>query len=280
MNSRFVLALAISAGMAFLVAGIFYQVAIRGQSPDSGPAEVKEVVVATKDLEIGSTIQPSDLRVESWPADKVPQGSFSEIEKLVERVPLHRILANEPVSERRLAPPGSGVGLSPKIPKGMRALSVRVDDVIGVAGFVLPEARVDVLLTGTPRNKPGIGRMTRTILSDVRVISAGENLEPDASGKPQRVPVVTLLVTPEEAEMLTLASSKGRIQLVLRNQSDDEESQTDGALEHELFAVSAPPPRPAPRPAPPPQIVQAEPPPVQIEMIRGDQRTVQSFARP
>lgn len=285
MNRRFMLALGISATMALLVSAVFYQIAVRGRSSPQEPTGSVEVVVAARDLDIGATVGPTDLRLEEWPANRVPEDGFRELDEVVEGVPVARILAGEPVMRRRLAPPGSGVGLSPKVPVGMRAISVRVDDVTGLAGFVLPEAHVDVLVTGTPLSSPESGRMTRTILSKVRVISAGENLEPDASGKPQRVAVVTLLVSPEQAELLTLASTQGRLQLVLRNARDEEVVETRGVRERQMFAMDWEPPRessarPAPRPvatlslptAPPP------PPPVQIEVIRGTARSVEEFS--
>ncbi len=283
MNPRFLLSLAISAGVALLVSGIFYQIAVRDRGPKTEEVVMKEIVVATNDLNTGATITAADLRMEPWPSNSIIEGSFTEIDELVSRVPIGRILANEPIVERRLAEPGSGFGLAPKVPLGMRAMSVRVNDVIGVSGFVLPEARVDVLVTGNPRgvNEAG-GRMTKTILSNVRVISAGENLEPDASGRPQRVAVVTLLVTPEQAELLTLAGTQGRLQMVLRNSRDDKIAETKGVREPEIFFAKLQPkkrvrPRPRPRPviqvaAPPP------PPPIQLEVIRGNRRSVESFA--
>lgn len=281
MNSRFALALAISAGMALVVTGVFYQLAVRGRSSAGANLETSEIVVAVKDLEIGSTIQATDLRLEPWPASKRPDGSFTEIEQVIERVPISRVLANEPVLERRLSERGSGVGLATKVPEGMRAMSVRVDDVNGVAGFVLPEARVDVLITGVPRFSPEGGQMTRTILGNVRVLSAGEQLEADSTGEPQRVPVVTLLLTSKQAEMVTLAQTNGRIQLVLRNSNDDEVAESSGVQESELFGgpprapvnVSKPPP-PEIEPTP---VVFEPPPPVEVEMIRGAERTVQTF---
>jgi pilus assembly protein CpaB len=285
MNRRFVLALGISAAMALLVSAVFYQIAVRGRSSPTEPTGTREIVVATRDLDIGATVRPTDLRLEQWPANRVPEDGFSELDEVVEGVPVARILAGEPVMRRRLAPPGSGVGLSPKVPVGMRAISVRVDDVTGLAGFVLPEAQVDVLVTGTPLASPESGRMTRTILSKVLVISAGENLEPDATGKPQRVAVVTLLVSPEQAELLTLAATQGRLQLVLRNMRDEEIIETRGVRERQMFAMDwePPPSGDSPRPhraatvalppAPPPP-----PPPIQIEVIRGTTRSVESFA--
>jgi pilus assembly protein CpaB len=281
MNSRFVLALGISAGMALLVSGIFYQVAVRNRPSQSEPVELREVVVASRDLETGAAIGASDLRLDFWPANRVPDGAFGEVDLVMNRVPFNRILVNEPISERRLAPLGSGVGLSPKIPTGMRAVSVRVDDVNGVAGFVLPEARVDVLATGLPRGDGEAGHMTRTILGNVLVLSAGENLEPDSSGRPQRVPVVTLLLNPHQTELLTLASNQGKLRLVLRNTRDDEVLESRGVVERELFVVGMekPAPRPFARPAPVVRIELPPPPPptVEIEVIRGNQRSVQSI---
>jgi pilus assembly protein CpaB len=285
MNRRFVLALGISATMALLVSAVFYQIAVRGRSAPQEAGGQREIVVATRDLDIGATIGPADLRLEQWPANRVPEDGFGGLGEVVEGVPVARILAGEPVLRRRLAPPGSGVGLSPKVPVGMRAISVRVDDVTGLAGFVLPEAQVDVLVTGMPLASPESGRMTRTILSKVRVISAGENLEPDVSGKPQRVPVVTLLVSPEQAELLTLAATQGRLQLVLRNARDEEVVETRGVRERQMFAMDWEPPREqgprrsAPEPAatlalPP---AAAAPPPVQVEVIRGTVRSTESF---
>ena len=278
MNSRFVLALVISAGMALLVTGIFYQITMRGgESPAETPTT--EVVTASKDLEIGARITAGDLRVEPWPANLLPEGSFLEPEQVIDRTPLSTILAGEPILERRLAAPGSGVGLAPKVPEGMRALSVRVDDVIGVAGFVLPEARIDLLITGLPPSSPEAGQMTKTILGNIRVLSAGEHLAPDASGRPQKAAVVTLLLTPQQAELVTLAQTHGRIQLVLRNAKDDQVAETDGVRERDLFGI---PVRAsgAPRPSPPAAVATVEPPPpppVSVEIIKGNRISVQEF---
>jgi len=281
MNPRVMLALAVSAGMALVVSAVFYQIAVRERGDPVEEVALQEVIVAAKELNIGATIGVADVRAEMWPSSKVPSDAFFEIDEVVGRVPINKILADEPVAGRRLAAPGSGFGLAPKVPTGMRAMSVRVNDVIGVSGFVLPEARVDVLVTGMPRGNESGGQMTKTILGNVRVISAGENLEPDASGRPQRVTVVTLLVTPHQAELLTLASAQGRLQLVLRNSSDDEVNDTEGVREPEIFQAETEMPEPPKRspfrrtlarvPPPPP------PPPVQLEIIRGNQRSTQAF---
>jgi pilus assembly protein CpaB len=157
----------------------------------------------------------------------------------------------------------------------MRALSLRVNEVVGVAGFVLPGMRVDVLLTGSPSNSGS--RVTRTILQNVLVLSAGQQLESNAQGQAMNVRVVTLLVSPGQAETLTLASNEGSVQLVLRNGSDTMIAETEGAARGELYGTrQAEPPQPAVRavpvsaPPPPP----APPPPDQIEVFRGTQRSV------
>jgi pilus assembly protein CpaB len=256
---------------------------MRGGSQRTEQVTMKEVVVATRDLEIGDTIQPGDLRMDGWPSNRIPDGAHLEIEPVISRVPVSRVLAGEPVLERRLSPAGSGAGLSAKVPEGMRAVSVRVDDVNGVSGFVLPEARVDVLVTAVPRDSPDLGNVTKTILGNVRVISAGENLEADASGRPQKVKVVTLLVTPEQAEIVTLGASKGRLQLILRNSSDDAVADSSGIAERELFATRKQPPPNVSNPRPRPVVTRIEmpppppPPPIEVEVIRGDQRSVSSF---
>ncbi len=281
MNSRVVLALAISAGMALLVTGIFYQVAVRGRGNPVQQVEMLEIVVASQDLEIGASIDAPSLKMEQWPSNKIPDGAFEAIEDAVGRVTISRILINEPLSGRRLAPVGSGVGLSPKVTPGMRAMAVRVDDVNSVSGFVLPEARVDVLLTGTPVGHGEVGRLTKTILSHIRVISAGEHLSPDESGRPRKVPVVTLLLSPEQAELLTLARSEGQIQLVLRNSMDKEQTKTAGVRQPDLFSLDfkpAPKPRSGPRAPPRVTRVQAPTRPSQdVEVYRGNAKSVQSF---
>lgn len=276
MNSRIVTALAVSAGLALVITGIFYQVALRDASAKEVP--MSEIVIAAKDLEVGSEIQPADLRVRAWPSGQLPTGGFENIELVIGRVPMSRVLADEPILDRRLAAPGAGVGLATKVPDGMRAMSIRVDDANGVAGFVMPEARVDVLITGVPQDNPGAGRMTKTILGNVRVLSAGEHLAPDSTGRPQRVPVVTLLLTPDQSEMVTLAQTQGRLQLVLRNANDAEVSEATGVRENDLFGaavktinVSRPAPRRVIAPVAPP------PPRLEVEVFRGSDVSRQSF---
>ena len=161
---------------------------------------------------------------------------------MLDRPVISNILLEEPILEGRLAAKGSGLGLAPTIPVGMRAVSVRVNDVAGVAGFVLPGMHVDVLVTGRPPTENG--DMTTTCLQNILVLSAGQTMQPDARGQAMPAPTVTLLVTPDQAETLTLAGSDGRIQLVLRNSSDQTIEKTPGRVVTELYNGHRPAPEP------------------------------------
>ncbi|MBI3695097.1 MAG: Flp pilus assembly protein CpaB [Acidobacteria bacterium] len=283
MNKRFLTVLGLAALLALVVSGIFYQVTTSAGRPRRGKVETKEVVVTTAPVALGVVIKAGDLKMVAWPVDNIPPGAFHKIDEVVDRVAISNLLVDEPVLAGRLAMKGSGLGLSPSIPPGMRAVSVRVNDVIAVAGFVLPGSRVDVLVSGVPRGPEALaGPVTRTILSNIQVLSAGANIQPDAKGAAQNVAVVTLLVTPQQGEILTLASGEGRIQLALRNNTDLEPSAGGGARSNELFggvAKTAPEAKPRPRPVTvklaPPAPQAAPPPPPQIEMIRADKKSVE-----
>ncbi len=291
MNRRFLAVLGLSAVLALVVSGIFYQITSSTASPRRGKVETKPVVVATQPLPLGVVIKTTDLKVVEWPAQNVPPGTFSKVEEVVERVAVGNILANEPVMDKRVAERGAGVGLSPMIPPGMRAVSVRVNDVISVAGFVLPGSRVDIMVTGIPRGADeGAGPVTRTILTNILVLSAGKKLEPDSKGQPENVPVVTLLLSPGQAELLTLATNEGKIQLSLRNNTDSQLLASAGVPAADIFLARRKPveptvskPRPPPVRAPAPVMLPVAsptpppPPPPQIEIIRGDKRTVETL---
>jgi pilus assembly protein CpaB len=282
MDRRFLVVLGLSLVFALVVSSVFYfQFTARASQARSGPSNTKDVVIATKPLGVGVTVKPGDVRLHKVPTDQFPKGAFSKVEEVIDRPVVSNILMDEPVLDGRLALRGSGLGLAPIIPVGMRAVSVRVTDVAGVAGFVLPGLRVDVLVTGRP---PGSeeGSMTTTCLQNILVLSAGQTIQPDARGQAINTPTVTLLVTPEQAEMLTLAGNEGRIQLVLRNSSDQEIAKTNGTGVRTLYKQERPAPKPAvqavrrPRPvvvaaAP----VAAPPPPPEIVVIRGTQKTVE-----
>jgi pilus assembly protein CpaB len=195
------------------------------------------VVVTSRAVPLGTRLQAGDLRVVNWPAAHPVQGMFARIEDCVNRAAITSLVENEPLLEGKLAPKEGGAGLSATIPSGMRAVSVSVNDVIGVAGFVVPGTMVDVLVTGSMGS--GSGNVTRTILENVRVLAAGQKVEQEREGKPQTVPVITLLVSPEDANELTMASTQGRIQLALRNTLDSAKVDPAPVLQTSLFGGSA-----------------------------------------
>ncbi len=290
MDRRFLTVLGVSLVFALVVSSVFYQMTSKGRTRKVESTETKDVVVATRPLGIGVMVKPADVKLSKVPADAFPKGAFSKVEDVLDRPVISNILLDEPLLEGRLAIKGSGLGLAPTIPVGMRAVTVRVNDVAGAAGFVLPGLRVDVLVTGRPPS--GDSTMTSTVLQNLLVLSAGQAMQADARGSPVSVSTVTLLVTPADAETLTLANGEGRIQLVLRNSSDDGIEKTPGRYVAELYGAPRRPAAPAARPAPAPRRVvmvappvavpiapPPPPPPSQVVVIRGDKRTVETIPR-
>lgn len=273
--------------MALLLSGFVTFLAYRvlTQRGTASP-QVDQIVVATEPLNVGARLTSENLRLASWPRGMAMEGSFNDMAEVEGRGVLVPIYPNEPILEAKLAPREGGAGMAVAIPAGMRAVAVKVDDVVGVAGYVLAGTRVDVILAGSPEE----GHQTDTakvFLENVQVLAAGQNLGYDMDGRPQNVPVVTLLVTPDDAQKLALASIDGRIRLALRNPLDQEEHDPYPTRRGALYARSTPEP-PAPAPAPvrraavrppapsPPAPVAAEPPPprkVNVEVIQGSQRT-------
>jgi pilus assembly protein CpaB len=198
-----------------------------------------QVVVAARDLQIGTLIGPEDVRMGSW-VGTLPKGALPKLDGALNRGAIANMYEGEPIIADRLAAAGSGGGLAAIIPPGLRASAVRVDEVVGLAGFVTAGMRVDVLMSGIPPGgNPSEGSRVNTLLQNIQVLSAGENLQKDSEGKPHPVQVVNLLVAPEQAEKLTLASSQTHIQLVLRNPLDMAMASPPGALMSELFGTSA-----------------------------------------
>ena len=293
MDRRFITVLGASLLFALLVSTVFYQMTSnRGSGPKAAEAtNMTDMVVAKKLLGPGSTIKPDDVQIIKVAKDNFPKGAFSTIEQVVDRPIVMTILQDEPVIDGRLAQRGAGTGLAPIIPVGMRAVSVRVTDVSAVAGFVLPGMRVDVLVTGRPQNAKDT--ITTTVLQNVQVLSTGTSLQADPRGQAIQAPTVTLLVDPKNAEILTLANNEGRIQLILRNGSDESAAPTQGVNVAQLYskagakAFSSGPTEDQPRPriiyrevAPKPTAVVAPaPPPMpeQIVVIRGDKRSVETI---
>lgn len=235
------------------------------------------VVVTSRAVALGTRLQAGDLRVVNWPAAHPVQGMFARIEDCVNRAAITSLVENEPLLEGKLAPKEGGAGLSATIPSGMRAVSVSVNDVIGVAGFVVPGTMVDVLVTGSM----GSGNVTRTILENVRVLAAGQKVEQEREGKPQTVPVITLLVSPEDANSLTMASTQGRIQLALRNTLDSAKVDPAPVLQTSLFggAAAAPAGLVTAKKTRAPEKPKAAPAPemYNVEMIRGSKKEETQF---
>ena len=268
--------------MALLITAIFYQVTV-GREPTQAEVPMRELVIAKGDLPVGAVIRNEDVSVVDFPEQAYPKDGFENIDEVLDRSVQKPILANEPILLGRVTEKGAGYGLAPLIPEGMRAMAISVNQVSGVSGFILPGSRVDILLTGSP---PGAsGRVTTTVLEKVTVLSTGQQRETVGGRDAQVVPVVNVLVTPEQAELLTLATREGTIQLILRNPMDDKETANDRLAVHasDLYSKARrkrEPRRVRPRPrvvvrtepAPPP------PPTHQVEMIRGNRRTVETLA--
>jgi len=219
-----------------------------GTRAGATPLPMARVVIATHDLQIGTLIGATDVRMGPW-AGTVPKGALSKLEDALNRGATASIYEGEPVIGDRLATPGSGGGLAAIIPPGLRASAVKVNDVVGLAGFVTPGMRVDVLMSGIePGGNPVDGPRVNTLLQNIQVLSAGESLQKDSEGKPHPVQVVNLLVTPEQAEKLTLAGNQAQIQLVLRNPLDTATTSPPGTMMSQLFTNSAPRPPKTPGP--------------------------------
>ena len=269
-----VLALALTVGSALAFATYNY---VQQRPAGAAAVPTRPVVVAAADLEIGAEIRPENVRIVDWPSSAVPNAAFATVEEVTGRGLILPVIQNSPILPTQLASAAAGTGLTPAIPKGLRAVSVRVNEVIGVAGYVLPGTRVDVVATMSPTDQRG-DTTAKVVLTNVQVLAAGTKVERDVEGnKPMQVSVVTLLVNPEEAERLTLASGEGKIQLALRNPLDKESPQTHGVRPSVLFGTPAPvPARRAPSPkkaAPAPAVATAAPAPMPtVEIIRGDKR--------
>jgi len=265
-----VVAVIVALGLSSYVYRQFKQV-----SSSAKPVATGHIVVAASSLQLGTPVDRSNLRLIAWPSNEPVAGMFTRIEDCANRALITPVAENEPILEAKLAPKESGAGLPAVIPQGMRAMSVAVNDVVGVAGFVTPGTMVDVLVTGkvgsTGASETSV---TRTILENIRVLAAGQKIEQDREGKPQTVPVITLLVTPEDAGKLAMASTEGKIQLALRNTVDSKKVEPPSVIEAALFSGAAAAPKHAPvakTAAPPP------PSPYVIEVITGSKRENKSF---
>ncbi len=260
----------IAGGCAFLV----YRI-VGARIASSKPVLTTKVVAAASDIKLGTVLTATDLTTSDIQGT-VPKGAILKPESVIGRGVISDIYQGEPILESRLAPQGSGGGLASTIPDGMRAMAVRVDQVVGVAGFVTPGLRVDVLASGVPPGAEGNqGTETKTILQNIQVLSAGTDIQKDAEGKPQQVQVVNLLVTPEQAQTLSLASTELRIQLVLRNPLDTKVAQVQGTAMGQMFGEPGGPAKVGVRRAP-----KAAPKVFTIQVINGSTVSEEKFRSP
>jgi pilus assembly protein CpaB len=281
MRSRIfaVLALAILAGGGLAYGTYNF---VQNQPVKTTNTPTQAVVVASGDLQLGSELKKEDLAVVQFPAGKTPEGTFSKPEEVIGRGLIVPIVKNEPILKAKLASKEAGSGLPPVIPEGMRAVSVRVNEVVGVAGYVLPGNRVDVVATASPTDQHQ-DTTSKVVLSNVQVLTAGTRMEQQGDqSKPVQVTVVTLLVYPDQAERLALASTEGKIQLALRNPLDQGAPATPGVKAAGLLGTA-----PAgkvtqsagmarPRAAQPvTQTVPPAPALPTVEVIRGDKRATE-----
>ena len=277
-TNRLLVGLVIALVIAFLLSSFVYKQFQKASVVV--PTSTQSLVVASLPLPLGTRLDATNTRIIQWPANQHVAGMFTRVEDVTNRAIITPLAENEPVLESKLAPKESGAGLSATIPEGMRAVSVAVNEVVGVAGFVIPGTMVDVLITGRGMGKDSTqGDITRTILENVRVLAAGQKVETDREGKPQTVAVITLLVTPDEATKLVMGTLDGRIQLALRNTIDTKKNDPPTIQQAELFTSSGPkltikhPVSGGGKKgvAPPP------PPPYVIEVITGNKRENKSF---
>ena len=262
-----VLLLALASGLAAGWLALNYLRQPNSPISTSAPSAV-EVVVASRDLPAGHILDVADIKVAQWPGDAVPVGYSSSVDEVLGRGLIQRVAMNEPLMPVKIALKEAGGGLPIVIPDGMRAVSIRVDEVIQVAGFVGPGTRVDVLVTLEGENHPD--PITKIVLQNMLVLTSGQIVERSPDGEPILATVVTFLVSPEDAEKLVMTATKGRIQLALRNTLDLDSLETQGVRLGALIPrqQSATRPRPVARTQPQPAASRAR----TIEVFRGPER--------
>ncbi len=268
-----VIALALGAVVSFVV----YKDLQSKSGAKAVPGE--DVIVAAEDLQVGARIGEKDIKLVHFPSADLPAGCFHLPNKVIGRGVVLPISKGEFILTNKIAGENAGAGLPALIPPGMRAVSVRVNDTSSVAGFVLPGTRVDVLLTGTPEG--GNEQQTSTVLENVAVLANGSRLERNSSGEPQATPVITLLVSPDDAAKLTLASNQGHIQLALRNPTDTKREELASVHSRSLYGAAIIPTAPAPTRTKTKHLAAPVPPPVPtiytVEVYKGDKKEETKF---
>jgi pilus assembly protein CpaB len=271
-------------GVLALAAGLLVALFVyKNLQPRTGvPADMAQVMVAANDLQVGARVEERDIKVIQIPSTELPPGAPRKKADVIGRGVILPIPKGSFILPINLAGENAGAGLPALIPPGMRAVSVRVNEVISVAGFVTPGTRVDVLLTGSPN---GSGEQeTTTVLQNVAVLASGRTLERTSTGEAQNTAVITLLVTPDDAQRLTLASNQGKIQLILRNPLDTKQDEVTAANSRGLFHGAAAP-TPVVRPAvhrinatPNSPTPVAAPAGVNVEVYQGDKKQEYKFS--
>jgi pilus assembly protein CpaB len=287
-NKRFFIVLA-----GALIFGLLAAVSVTRylSSAQAYTRSLSRVAVAKVAIPLGTKIIPEQVMLVQFPAESTPDGAFESVEKLTGRVAVTNIAPREPITEARLAPEGTAGGLSAVIPEGYRAMTVKVDDVVGISGFIMPGTLVDVVVVIDPAEKAGMqDPISKIVLQNIKVLANGQNIDkPESEREANSVKAVTLLVTPEQAEKLALAASEGKLQLVMRNSIDQGDEQTSGINKRKLLGGEPAKPLPEPgslkseqpNPKPAPRRVRTEPKPVaealpvpapprvSVEMIEG-----------
>jgi pilus assembly protein CpaB len=279
-RTRLLLIGAVAIALGAFVSFVVYRNLLRANTgADTRPGV--DVVVAAEDLQVGAKIEDRDIKLVHFPIEALPPHCYRLMSQVVGRGVVLPIAQGDFVLPSKLAGENAGFGLPSLIPTGMRAVSVRVNEVVSVAGFVVPGTRVDVLLTGNPAG--GTDQQTSTVLENVMVIATGQKLERNAGGDPQMTPVITLLVSPDDAQKLTLASTQGRIQLALRNPLDTQQQQMGSINTGALYRGSGAAPAPvaqkvrASKHANTPVQAPAGPSVYTVEVIEGDKKETQKF---
>lgn len=297
MDRKKILLVVGAAALLALVAsvGAYKFLSDRGRVAEQARLQTVGIVVAVVDIPLGATINPNQVAVSAWPKDNYPKDAIADPKVAVGRTALRDFVRGEPVVESKLVPLNKPAGLlSLRVQPGLRAFSVKVNEVVGVGGFIVPDAKVDVVVTTAPPGRNQQEQVSKIVLENIRVLAAGQVVE-QKDNKPVTVNTVTLAVTPEEAEKLALASNDGKIQLVLRNYADTDNVVTTGVDKGRLLASyrsapmtpaaadgqerkprrvakkAAPAPAVAPPPAPPPKKAYT------VEVIKGNKRSEESF---
>jgi len=276
MQNRLKIALIVAVFFGLVAAyGIYNFLRQQREATEALKQQTQNVVVAASELPPGTAINDDIIKkgmvkAVQWPKASVPPGSFSSPEQVVGKTNRVKIMAGEAILESRLA--GDGAGLTTRLEAGKRAMAVRVDEIIGVSGFIVPDDRVDVIVTTTPPgNKNQDDKISKIVLQNKRVLSVAQSVE-QKDGKPQVARSITVEVTPEESEKLSLATQEGQIVLALRSTGDDADAKTGGSNKRDLLAVAVPVRKGGSRP-----VVAQAPDKYRVEVLHGSDRTVVEF---